>query len=86
MVNPARAICSVDAAVMSAPPNRTVPDDAGSNPGDGLEQARLSRSVGAEQGHHFASFDFQINAEEHLHGPIGRIDLVAAEQHVVVGI
>ena len=53
--------------------------------GDGAEQRGLAGAVGAEQRHDLALFDFEVDAEQHLHGAVGHVDVFADEQLRVPG-
>src|SRR5205807_4263730 len=46
-------------------------------PGYGLEQRRLAGAVGAEEGHDLPLLDLEVDAEEHLHRPVGDVDALA---------
>ena len=47
---------------------------------DGLEQGRLARAVGAEQGDDLALSDLHVDAEQHLHAVVGHVDATAGQQ------
>ena len=54
------------------------------NPGDGPQHGGLSRAVGSQQRHEVAFSDFDVDAEQHLHRPVGHVDRPHAQQRAVV--
>ncbi len=57
-----------------------------SRSGDRLEQRRLAGAVGAEQGDDLALVDVEVEPEQDLHGPVGRVEVSHLEERLIASL
>ena len=83
--SPARARSSARAPLMRRPASTMLPDVAGCSAGQHREQGRLAGAVGSEDGDDRAGGHLEVDAVEHLDGPVGGPDAPGGQRGAVTG-